>query len=146
MRHVSTALLLAATLVACSKGGSTTSPDGPERLAAQAANAEGRTFEMKLGESVSLGGASGIRLTFKRVEQDSRCPIDAICVWTGDAEIALQIAQGSQVATAALHTHVQPRQTVWNGYTISLVGLTPAPQSSKPTDPAAYRAQLTVTR
>ena len=145
MRHLSIALM-AAALAACSTGASTSPPEDAAPSTAQLANAEGRAFEMKIGESVLVGGGSGLRLTFRSVEQDSRCPIDAVCVWMGDAEIALRIEQGTQVATAALHTNEQPRRTVWNGYTIALVSLTPAPQASKPTDPSEYRAKLTVTK
>ena len=47
---------------------------------------------------------------------------------------------------AALHTMLEPRKTEWNGYTISLVTLTPVRMASTPVDPAAYRAQLLVTR
>ena len=87
-----------------------------------------------------------LTLTFQRVETDSRCPIDAVCVWSGDAEIALRIQQGAQAAVAALHTHVEPRRTVWNGYNIQFVSLAPSQRASVPLDPSEYRAQLLVER
>jgi hypothetical protein len=98
---------------------------------------------MKIGDSIVMGE---LRLTFRSVEGDSRCPIDAICVWAGDAEIALKIEQGTQAAVAALHTTLEPKKTVWNGYTISLVTVTPARKSTKSGDPADYRAEVVVTR
>jgi hypothetical protein len=67
-------------------------------------------------------------------------------VWAGDAEIALKIDQGSQSAVAALHTLTEPKKVEWNGYTISLVTLTPVRQASKPVDPKDYRAQILVER
>jgi hypothetical protein len=103
----------------------------------------GRAFDMKIGETIGVGE---LRLTFRSVEGDSRCPIDAVCVWAGDAEIALRIEQGSQAAVAALHTMLEPKKTEWNGYTIQLVSVQPARSSSAPTDPKDYRAQLVVTR
>ena len=142
MRHLTTALLIAA-LAACSSNSST----GTDARAQTSQTVEqreiGRAFEMKIGETISVGE---LRLTFRSVEGDSRCPIDAICVWAGDAEIALKIDQGSQSAVAALHTMLEPKQTVWNGYTISLVSIAPSRSASSSIDPAAYRAQLLVTR
>jgi hypothetical protein len=143
MRHLNIALLLAA-LTACS--GNTVADDvsAPPQPSQTATQREiGKAFEMKIGETITVGE---LRLTFRGVEADSRCPIDAVCVWAGDGEIALKIEQGSKAAVAALHTMLEPKKTEWNGYTISLVTLTPVRTASTPTDAAAYRAQLLVTR
>ena len=142
MRQLTAAFLIA-TLAACS-GSTSPALDATAQTDRQVAAREiGRAFEMKIGETFAVGD---LRLTFQRVENESRCPIDAICVWAGDAEIALRIEQGSQAAVAALHTHLEPKQTIWNGYTIQFVSLAPSPSAASPTDPAQYRAQLLVTR
>lgn len=142
MRQLTAAILIA-SLAACSSSTATTT-EGTAQTNQQVAQREiGRAFEMKIGETIAVGD---LRLTFQRVENDSRCPIDAVCVWAGDAEIALRIEQGSQAAVAALHTHLEPRKTVWNGYTIQFVSLAPSLSASSPVDPAQYRAQLLVTR
>lgn len=141
MRHLTTALLVAA-LAACSSG-STTAVD-TNRQSGEVVTERG-SFEvkMKIGETVSIGE---LRLTFQKVASDSRCPIDVVCVWAGDAEIALEIQQGTQAAVAALHTTLEPKKTVWNGYTISLVSVAPARRASEDIDPADYVANLLVTR
>src|SRR5688572_32988210 len=119
MRHLSTALLIA-TLAACSSSTST-GTDGRAQTSQTVTQREiGRAFEMKIGETISVGE---LRLTFRNVEGDSRCPIDAVCVWAGDAEIALRIEQGTQAAVAALHTTLEPKKTERNGYTVSLVSI-----------------------
>jgi len=142
MRHMTAALLLA-TLAACSS--STTTPLGATARTSEsvAQRDVGRAFEMKTGETVSVGA---LRLTLRNVESDSRCPIDAVCVWAGDAEIALRIEQGSLAAVAALHTTLEPKKTEWNGYTIAFVSLAPSPRASQAIDPADYRATILVTR
>ena len=145
MRHLSTALLVTAVaaLAACS-GNSSTGTDAKLPTSNTVSQREiGRAFEMKVGETISVGE---LRLTFRSVEGDSRCPIDAICVWAGDAEIALRIEQGSQAAVAALHTMLEPKKTEWNGYTIALVSVAPSRNSTSSIDPKDYRAQLIVTR
>jgi hypothetical protein len=142
MRHLSTALLVTA-LAACSSS-SSTGTDATLQTSQTVLQREiGRAFEMKIGETISVGD---LRLTFRSVEGDSRCPIDAVCVWAGDAEIALRIEQGSQAAVAALHTMLEPKKTEWNGYTIALVSVSPARSSASSIDPKDYRAQLIVTR
>ena len=143
MRQLCTALLITAVLAACSSSTST-STDATLQTSQTVSQREiGRAFEMKIGETVGVGD---LRLTFRSVEGDSRCPIDAICVWAGDAEIALKIEQGSQAAVAALHTTLEPKKTEWNGYTIALVSIAPSRNSATPLDPKDYRAQILVTR
>jgi hypothetical protein len=143
MRHLSTALLISAALAGCSSTTSTGTEAKAQTSQTVTQEQIGRAFEMKIGETVGVGE---LRLTFRSVEADSRCPTDVVCVWAGDAEIALKIEQGSQAAVAALHTALEPKKTEWNGYTIALVGVSPLRNSTKPTDPAEYRAQLVVTR
>jgi hypothetical protein len=143
MRQLSTALLITAVLAACSSSTST-STDATLQTSQTVSQREiGRAFEMKIGETIGVGD---LRLTFRSVDGDSRCPIDAICVWAGDAEIALKIEQGSQAAVAALHTTLEPKKTEWNGYTIALVSIAPSRNSATALDPKDYRAQLVVTR
>ena len=142
MRHVSIALLVTA-LAACSSNTSTGTDAKVQTTNTVAQREIGRAFEMKIGETIAVGE---LRLTFRGVEADSRCPIDAVCVWAGDAEIALKIEQGSQAAVAALHTMLEPKKTEWNGYTIALVSVQPARSASSSIDPKDYRAQLVVTR
>jgi hypothetical protein len=142
MRHLTTAILIT-VLAACSSS-TTTSTEGTAQTSQSVAQRDiGRAFDMKIGETVSVGE---LRLTFRNVENDSRCPIDAVCVWMGDAEIALRIEQGSQAAVAALHTSVEPKQTEWNGYRIAFVSLAPSTRASTAVNPADYRATLLVTR
>jgi len=143
MRQFSTALLITAALAACSSSTSTGTDATIQTSQTLSQREIGRAFEMKIGETIGVGD---LRLTFRSVEGDSRCPIDAICVWAGDAEIALKIEQGSQNAVAALHTTLEPKKTEWNGYTIALVSVAPSRNSATALDPKDYRAQLVVTR
>jgi len=143
MRQLSTALLITAALAACSSNASTGTDAKLQTSQTVSQREIGRAFDMKIGETVGVGD---LRLTFRSVEGDSRCPIDVVCVWAGDAEIALKIEQGSQAAVAALHTTLEPKKSEWNGYTISLVSIAPSRSSATPLDPKDYRAQLVVTR
>ena len=83
MRHLTAALLISA-LAACSSNSKSevTTPSQNSQTVRQ--QELGRAFSMKIGESITVGD---LRLTFRSVEGDSRCPIDAVCVWAGDGEI-----------------------------------------------------------
>lgn len=50
--------------------------------------ADGSDVQLGIGEAAHL--ADGSRLTYLRLENDSRCPPDVQCVWAGDAEIVLR--------------------------------------------------------
>jgi hypothetical protein len=143
MRHLSTALLLTAALAACSSSTSTGADAKAQTSQTVTQREVGRAFDIKIGETIGVGD---LRLTFRSVEGDSRCPIDVVCVWAGDAEIALKIEQGSQAAVAALHTTLEPKKTEWNGYTISFVSIAPSRSAATAVDPKDYRAQIIVTR
>jgi len=141
MRYLTAGLLFAA-LAACSS-------NKPAEITAASRNNQvsrqelGRSFSMKIGESITVGE---LRLTFRSVEGDSRCPSDVVCVWAGDGEIALKIEQGHKAGVAALHTTLEPKKTEWEGYTIALVGLTPERKANTGISSADYRAEILVTR
>jgi len=143
MRHLSTAgtVLLVAAIAACSSS-PTADVSAPAQTNTTTTQREVGKATMKIGDSIVMGE---LRLTFRSVEGDSRCPIDAVCVWAGDAEIALKIEQANRAAVAALHTMLEPKKTEWNGYTISLVSLTPVRRAADAVNPEDYRAEVVVT-
>jgi hypothetical protein len=87
----------------------------------------------------------GLKITFTKVPADSRCPIDAVCVWAGDGEVALKAQQLGRDAALSLHTMLDPRSAVFNGFRIELVHLTPVRRASEPVAAKDYVAQLVVT-
>ena len=143
MRHLSTAatVLLVAAIAACSNS-TTADVSAPGQTNTTTTQREVWKATMKIGDSIVMGE---LRLTFRSVERDSRCPIDAACVWACDAEIALKIEQANRAAVAALHTMLEPKKTEWNGYTISLVSLTPVRRAADAVNPEDYRAEVVVT-
>src|SRR5690242_16769885 len=88
-RFITLAAALAAT--ACFNG-----PTAPDAVV-------GRPFDLKAGATSTL--PDGTRLTFERVQSDSRCPMDALCVWAGDATVAVTLAPTKGSASSQeLHT------------------------------------------
>ena len=112
------------------------SQTGPDAVA-------GRPFELKAGATSAL--PDGTRLTFERVQSDSRCPIDATCITAGDAviSVSLQPARGEKTARE-LHTQPSGSQISYGSYTIALTELQPYPRSTRETRPADYIATFVV--
>lgn len=97
----------------------------------------GDTIRLAYGESATLG-SGGARITFRAVEGDSRCPINAVCVWAGDAHIRLagiDAAAGTMI-DLHLHTRLEPRSAEFADFRIELLEVAPAP-----VDPPAARAE-----
>jgi hypothetical protein len=103
-------------------------------------------FVLELGEAAVLAEPA-VTVTFTAVSHDSRCPVDVVCVWAGDAVVQLTLHVGPPEGDGPdivvdLHTSLEPRSTPWGPYyELRLVALEPAPRvDPPPTDP--YRATL----
>jgi hypothetical protein len=112
-----------------------------ERLAAI-----GDTVRLAVGQTAHVGG-TGIRITFRDVAADSRCPVDADCVWEGNAEVRLEVRAGNGPSSAiTLHTALEPRSARFAEHTIRLIGVMPVRTVTDNVKPADYSVVLRVTR
>ena len=145
MRQFTSVVVLLA-LAACAQGNSTTAePTSPETSTSRAAT--GAVTLLAPGQSVVVGsGADSLRVTFQRVESDSRCPSDVQCVSAGDAAVLFRLSHAGREAGTELHTMLEPKQVEYDGFVLRLTGLTPAPKSTHPVDAGDYRAQVVVTK
>jgi hypothetical protein len=113
---------------------------GPTRHAAL-----GQSFELRVGETATVEEA-GLTIGFTGVTNDSRCPIDVVCIRAGDATLRLTLRRLPQPATLVEVKTPGPPDAVYDGYSIEVLTLLPAPRASTPTDPNAYVATLVVDR
>ncbi|MCO6480563.1 MAG: hypothetical protein J5I94_28230 [Phaeodactylibacter sp.] len=106
----------------------------------------GESFELPYqGEgSCSCGNLS---VSFTDVVEDSRCPVNAVCVWEGRAvvQLKLQLPTGNDTILLAAHAgnEAAARDTVGN-YRIELLKVSPYPAGSEPIDKERYRIELVV--
>jgi hypothetical protein len=113
--------------------------------------------EFNLNDPFALAGgqegliaSEGLRLRFSDVLEDSRCPTQVECFWTGQARIAVSVQpEGAASTTVEFNTNPAPGQTVNQAdvgrYSIEMLSLEPYPQT--PENPIAfedYHASLTV--
>jgi hypothetical protein len=52
----------------------------------------GEEFALAMGASVGID-QKGVIVTFEKVIDDSRCPMNARCIWEGNARIALKVSE-----------------------------------------------------
>lgn len=135
------ALLALLVLFACSDD----TPAGADSRGELASSVEiGETFRLSPGQRARVGD-DGLVIGFRGVRQDSRCPVDVDCVWSGDAAVAVSVAVGrAGPRTVTLHTDLEPRAVPIGELVLRLVGLDPEPVSTRRIDPAEYVALLVV--
>jgi len=135
------AMLPWALVLAAACGGGPAEPPAPGPLSVQ----RSQEFELPMGRTAHVTG-SELRLTLLDVAEDSRCPIDAVCVWQGNARAVLQARLGESGAaeTLSLNTGVAPDEAVTQGFTVRLRGVLPAARANVTTPMRDYVAVLVV--
>jgi hypothetical protein len=107
----------------------------------------GVPFTLGVGELAVVAGLDAT-VGFDGVAADSRCPINVICVWEGDAAASLWVTPvGGERTSFVLHTSpmFQRAKTV-GPVNVQLLDVTPYPVSPGWPDPGAYHVLINVTR
>ena len=116
----------------------------PTSSSAVEAQSIGEPFFLRIGESASVEGAD-LSLTFSAVTQDSRCPEDVDCVVAGEAVVVIDALSSGE--HTELTFKVPPRGSdaqELEDLTITIVELSPEPESGKRMEPSNYVAKLLV--
>lgn len=115
----------------------------------------------KKGKALSVGQTlrfdDDLSITFIRVKKDARCPINAMCLTAGDAEVILLVKVGSgRPRIVSLHTNDEPNSLVLpvkypkgfmgipKSYLVSIANLNPLPYAGKKTRQSDYRLKLAI--
>lgn len=137
MNHPARIFTIISMLCAAFSLGCASNPVEPSQLPL------GRPFELRPGASETLRG--GLTITFGRVNSDSRCPMDVVCVWAGDASLSVSLSHAAGgPAERELHTDPTRAETLYLSYSIKLVALAPYPRSDGQIRPEDYVATLVV--
>lgn len=134
------AAILALTMIAASLGAACArNPTEPASVPL------GQPFDLRVGESAVVTG--GLKVTFDRVVSDSRCPIDAICVWAGEAVLALKLSRGTDAPVEReVRADSSSPEVSHLSYRIKAVALAPYPRSDRKTPSEEILATFTVMR
>jgi hypothetical protein len=106
----------------------------------------GKEFNIKNGQEAVVRGEK-LRIAFRSVHDDSRCPNGVTCVWAGNGQIVIEVAKkNKKQVVAMLNTSLEPKEIAYMGFTIKLVGLSPYPKVNEAIDPKDYEATMVVTK
>jgi hypothetical protein len=107
----------------------------------------GNEFSLSVGQTAELT-AEKLTLQFEGVQEDSRCPRGATCVWQGRVSCTVKINDNGAVSTIVLSEPgltEQPGANVYRNYKFSSRVL-PYPELNRKIATEDYRLFLTVTR
>jgi hypothetical protein len=69
-----------------------------------------------------------ITVRFVRLVEDSRCPMNAKCIWAGNARVRVEVFKARMTRkTFELNSGRDPRVATYGGYEFRFEDLTPAP-------------------
>jgi hypothetical protein len=106
-------------------------------------NAAGRTETMRVQiNKEKRFPKSKVSIRFVELVEDSRCPTDTNCVWAGNAKIKVRVSRNGRSQDLTLDTNGPHQGATAEGYSIKLVGLTPAPRSNVRINRNGYVATL----
>lgn len=104
-----------------------------------------RPFDVVLGigEEILVDGI--FRVVFSDVSEDSRCAVDVVCVWEGNAAVVVGLTLGTGPTNPfTLNTALEPDSAEHGIYRVSLLELAPEPRSDTPIVRESYRATLRI--
>jgi hypothetical protein len=104
----------------------------------------GEQFDVRVGETAYIAD-SRFTVRVNAVPEDSRCPRDAVCVWAGNARVALTLREASKT-DADVNSTLEPHAATRWGYTTELVEVRPQPTSGDRIPAHEYVIRLIVTR
>lgn len=106
----------------------------------------GQSVRLRPGQIAQVRGTA-VQIAFRRVAEDSRCPINAICVWSGDALVRVDVTEGRRAWTeVTLHTDLEPRSVEIGDYRVRITDLQPLPMAGDTVPQSQYTAAFEVTR
>ncbi|MBN2012586.1 hypothetical protein JW960_24875 [candidate division KSB1 bacterium] len=136
-------VLLLASLMACERL-AILFHDNPDQPVTRAFTF-GQPFELPFGK-LARHETENVSITFTRVLEDSRCPINVNCVWEGNAKLKFLLQHSFHLTHFSLNTTLEPKDTTIADYSVSLTDLLPYPHSDSTYTDADYTAILIVNR
>jgi hypothetical protein len=105
-----------------------------------------QNFDVKAGNRVVIQN-EGLNISFLTVSEDSRCPENAKCVWSGNAKVVLRLSKaGQRAATINLNTGLDPKNISYQGYDIKLIDVSPHRKTDAAISKGDYAVTLLVTK
>ncbi|MBS3944842.1 MAG: hypothetical protein KGZ42_05045 [Melioribacter sp.] len=142
MKHIYKFSILIPVLfiISCSQKTEPTSPGHQGLILSR--NFDSVTVHLKYGEEILINNYA--ELKFESVASDSRCPIDANCVWAGNGEVKISVTEQRRKNNFTLNTLLEPRKFTFDDFTVELKTLNPLPRSGRQIKPDEYSVDLII--
>lgn len=110
----------------------------------------GKAIDLEKSESVFYGSSSqnGLKVNVEEI-YDSRCPLDVVCIWQGEAKVKLNIK--SNIDSTSITLGISPNindslsfKLNKENYQAILYSVNPYPNTSKPKD--GKKAKITINK
>lgn len=103
-----------------------------------------KEFSLGIGQTASIEKEK-LFINFKAVLEDSRCPVNVVCVWAGNGKVEFEILDiDGQNKTLTLNTEDEPRATTLKGHKLKLISLNPPRVDGVSISPGDYSVTLLV--
>lgn len=96
------------------------------------------TLTLSPGEKGTVGG---IALSFEKVIQDSRCPIDVVCIRAGDVTTRISLSSPNEQKQIDLSSE---KEELFGAYTIAIESVSPSPSASTPIFEREYEVMFSI--
>lgn len=127
-------------IISCSQKTEPTSPGHQGLILSR--NFDSVTVHLNYGDEILINNYA--ELKFEGVASDSRCPIDAICIWPGNGEVKMTLTVSRKKTSFTLNTLLEPRKFTFDDFTIELKALNPLPRSNRQIKPDEYSVDLLI--
>ena len=116
---------------------------------------ESEYSEFKLSDTITINygqtlfnSQEDISIKFDSLLSDSRCPVNVVCVWEGDAEIKIHFIKKDESSNLFLHTNKNypNSDTARFYYKVTLIDLLPYPHTEIEIDSTDYSAEIIVNK
>ena len=105
-----------------------------------------KEFSLGIGQTASIEGEKLV-IKFKSVLEDSRCPVNALCVWAGNGKVEFEILDiDGQTKTVILNTEDEPSATTLQEHKLTLISLNPPRIDGASISPGDYTVTLIVNK
>lgn len=108
---------------------------------------EAKTAVIKTSDEIGIGqtkNINGVDITFNKLVQDSRCPVDVQCIQAGAVTANVTFKVGNEIKTFNMPSDEVPQQ--FAGYKISIEEVKPARMSNTEPEANSYRITFKVMR
>ena len=84
-----------------------------------------KEFSLGLGQTAIIE-EDRLAIKFKAVLEDSRCPVNAVCVWAGNGKVEFEVVDiDGQKKSIILNTDEEPKAVTLKKHKLTLISLNP---------------------